>query len=264
MNFNVNLTAPLPTFGEGKKIVSRPEVSFVMPCLNEVEAIAFCVEQAQRCIRENQLDAEIVVADNGSEDGSIELARSLGARVIAVSQRGMGAALIAGISAAKGKLIIMGDADGSYDFSQTMPFLKELRRGLDLVVGNRFQGGIEKGAMPFLHRYLGNPVLTGIGRLFLGVPCGDFHCGLRGLRKEVWATLNLKKNGMDFFTEMMSRASFVGLKIGEVPTRLNPAKRSRPPHLRTWADGWLNVQCLVSCYLQNSWERKPRYKPAVS
>ena len=222
-----------------------PEVSVVMPCLNETETLAACIEKAQRGLREADVVGEIVVADNGSTDGSVALAERLGARVIHVTARGYGNALMGGIAAARGRYVIMGDADDSYDFSHLTSFVERLRAGDDLVMGNRFQGGIERGAMPASHRYLGNPVLTAVGRLFFRSPCGDFHCGLRGFSKAAVSRLDLRTTGMEFASEMVVKATLHGLRITEVPTTLSPAGRSRAPHLHTWRDGWRHLRFLL-------------------
>ena len=190
-------------------------------------------------------EGEVIVADNGSTDGSRELARAAGARVVPVEAKGYGSALMGGILAARGKYVVMGDADDSYDFSHVPRFLEKLRAGYDLVMGNRFLGGIQPGAMPALHRYLGNPVLSGIGRLFFHSPCGDFHCGLRGFSKEAIERLDLRTTGMEFASEMVVKATLHGLRIGEVPTTLSPDGRSRPPHLRSWRDGWRHLRFLL-------------------
>lgn len=221
------------------------EVSVILPCLNEAETLGTCIQKAKRALQECHVKGEIVVADNGSTDGSQELAENLGARVVSVAKRGYGNALMGGISAAQGEYIIMGDADDSYDFSSLTPFINKLREGYDLVMGNRFSGGIQPGAMPPLHRYLGNPVLTGIGRLFFGSPCKDFHCGLRGFRKEAVLMMDLRTTGMEFASEMVVKASLARMKIAEVPTRLSPDGRSRPPHLRSWRDGWRHLRFLL-------------------
>jgi glycosyltransferase involved in cell wall biosynthesis len=221
------------------------EVSIIMPCLNEAETLAVCIKKAQRFIAENELAGEVIIADNGSNDGSQEIARRLNARVVNVPAKGYGSALKGGIEAAKGKYIIMGDADDSYDFSNLNPFIKKLRNGYDLVMGNRFQGGIASGAMPFLHRYLGNPVLTGIGKLLFGSPCNDFHCGLRGFRKDAISSLELQTTGMEFASEMVVKATLHKMQITEVPTTLSPDGRSRPPHLNTWRDGWRHLRFLL-------------------
>ncbi len=221
------------------------EVSIVMPCLNEAETLATCLEKAQRYLQENDIAGEVIVADNGSIDGSQEIAQTMNARVVNVPTKGYGSALKAGIMAARGQYVIMGDADDSYDFSRLNPFVQKLRQGYDLVMGNRFRGGIAPGAMPLLHRYLGNPVLTGIGRLLFASPCGDFHCGLRGFRKEAIAELDLQTTGMEFASEMVVKATLYGHKIAEVPTTLSPDGRSRPPHLNTWRDGWRHLRFLL-------------------
>lgn len=221
------------------------ELTILLPCLNEAETIGACIEKAQRFLADQDVVGEVLVADNGSTDGSKDIAIERGARLIEIEERGYGSALMGGIRAASGRLIIMGDADDSYDLYHLHDFLKELRDGADLVMGNRFQGGIEPGAMPFLHRYLGNPVLSAIGRLFFQSPVRDFHCGLRGFRKEAILGLDLRTTGMEFASEMVVKASLFGLKIAEVPTTLSPAGRSRPPHLRTWQDGWRHLRFLL-------------------
>jgi glycosyltransferase involved in cell wall biosynthesis len=221
------------------------ELSIVMPCLNEEETIGTCIGKALRFLSSAGIAGEVVVADNGSTDRSAAIARSLGARVVAVAEKGYGAALLGGIGAARGVFVIMGDADDSYDFSNLSPFVEKLRAGFDLVMGNRFQGGIAPGAMPMLHRYLGNPVLTRIGRIFFGSPCGDFHCGLRGFRRTSALTLNLRTTGMEFASEFVVKATLAGMQIGEVPTVLSRDGRSHPPHLRTWRDGWRHLRFLL-------------------
>jgi glycosyltransferase involved in cell wall biosynthesis len=221
------------------------EVSIVMPCLNEAETLGTCIRKANDWMQENHINGEVIIADNGSTDGSQEIARSLGARVIPIEQRGYGSALMGGISAAHGTFIIMGDSDDSYDFRNLSPFLEQLRAGYDLVMGNRFTGGIAPGAMPPLHRYLGNPVLTSIGRLFFRSACGDFHCGLRGFRKEAIMQLDLRTTGMEFASEMVVKATLYQMQITEVPTTLSPDGRSRPPHLRSWRDGWRHLRFLL-------------------
>ncbi len=222
-----------------------PEVSIVMPCLNEAETLAVCIEKAQKYLRENGVDGEVLIADNGSTDGSQEIAMNLGARVVSVKAKGYGSALMGGIHAARGKYIIMGDADDSYDFENLGPFVEKLREGYELVMGNRFRGGIKPNAMKPLHKYLGNPVLTGIGRLFFRSPCGDFHCGLRGFSKEAILKLDLHTSGMEFASEMVVKATLHQTRISEVPTTLSPDGRSRPPHLRSWSDGWRHLRFLL-------------------
>ena len=221
------------------------ELSIVMPCLNEIETLATCIDKAQRFLLDSGIDGEVIIADNGSTDGSIEAATAHGARVVHVPMRGYGAALGAGIAAARGRFVIMGDSDDSYDFSRLLPFVEQLRGGADLVMGNRFRGGIAAGAMPLLHRYLGNPVLSFIGRLFFRIPVGDFHCGLRGFRRDRIADLGLTTTGMEFASEMVVHSALAGLAIREVPTTLSPDGRSRPPHLRTWRDGWRHLRFLL-------------------
>ena len=221
------------------------ELTILMPCLNEAETVATCVRKARTWLNDHGVSGEVIVADNGSTDGSQELASNAGARVVPIPRRGYGAALIGGIDAAQSTYVIMGDSDDSYDFTALDPFLDELRNGADLVMGNRFRGGIEKGAMPFLHRYLGNPVLSTVGRVFFSVPAKDFHCGLRGFRKDSISRLGLAGTGMEFASEMVVKASLGGLDIREVPTTLSPDGRSRPPHLRTWHDGWRHLRFLL-------------------
>lgn len=216
-----------------------------MPCLNEAEALGTCIEKALAYLAKSGVQGEILVADNGSTDGSQEIARKLGARVVPVGEKGYGAALIGGIMAARGQFVIMGDADDSYDFSQLDDFLAKLRQGYSLVVGNRFKGGIAPGAMPILHRWLGNPVLSFIGRTFFKAGIGDFHCGLRGFETQAMRNLNLRATGMEFASEMVVRARLWGLSIAEVPTTLKKDARSRPPHLRTWRDGWRHLRFLL-------------------
>lgn len=221
------------------------ELSIVMPCLNEVETLGVCIDKARSYLERSGVLGEVLVADNGSTDGSQEIARAHGARVVTVSERGYGAALMGGIKAARGRYVIMGDSDDSYDFCHLDGFLAKLRDGYDLVMGNRFKGGIAPGAMPPLHRYLGNPVLTGIGRLFFSSPCGDFHCGLRGFNKAAIERINLRTTGMEFASEMVVKAALLNLSIAEVPTTLSRDGRSRPPHLRSWRDGWRHLRFLL-------------------
>lgn len=216
-----------------------------MPCLNEAETLATCIDKARGFLDRHGIAGEIVIADNGSTDGSQEIAVSRGARVVNVPSKGYGSALMGGIAAARGRYVIMGDADDSYDFTDLMPFVERLRAGDELVMGNRFKGGIKPGAMPPLHKYLGNPVLTWIGRLFFGSPSGDFHCGLRGFDRQAILSLDLRTTGMEFASEMVVRATLQGLRIGEVPTTLSKDGRSRPPHLRSWRDGWRHLRFLL-------------------
>jgi glycosyltransferase involved in cell wall biosynthesis len=223
----------------------RTELSILMPCLNEAETLEICIKKAQKSLEDLGVNGEVVIADNGSTDGSPEIAASLGARVVHVAEKGYGSALLGGIKAARGKYVIMGDADDSYDFTNLGPFLEKLRAGYDLVMGNRFKGGIAPNAMPPLHKYLGNPVLTGIGRLFFRSPCGDFHCGLRGFNKAAIQRLDLRTTGMEFASETVVKASLHGLRITEVPTTLSVDGRNRPPHLRSWRDGWRHLRFLL-------------------
>jgi glycosyltransferase involved in cell wall biosynthesis len=220
-------------------------VTILMPCLNEAETLAFCVRQAVTALRDNNVAGEVVVADNGSTDGSQKIATDEGARVVNVPTRGYGAALIAGIEAAGGKYVLMADADASYHFEHLPRFLPKLDEGYDLVMGNRFSGSIEPGAMPPLHRYLGNPVLSSIGRIFFRIPVRDFHCGLRAFRRDPILALNLRTTGMEFASEMVVKSSLAGLRMTEVPTTLSPDGRSRPPHLRSWRDGWRHLRFLL-------------------
>jgi Glycosyl transferase family 2 len=221
------------------------ELTVVMPCLNEAETVAACVRKAVKFIAGSGISGEVVVADNGSTDGSQQLAEEAGARVVDIEDKGYGNALMGGILAARGEYVIMGDADDSYDFTNLMPFVEELRRGSDLVMGNRFKGGIEPGAMPPLHRYLGNPVLSFVGRLFFRSRIGDFHCGLRGFRRDSAIALGLQATGMEFASEMVVKATLARQKITEVPTTLKKDGRSRPPHLRSWRDGWRHLRFLL-------------------
>jgi glycosyltransferase involved in cell wall biosynthesis len=216
-----------------------------MPCLNEAETLARCVIKARNFLARSGIPGEVVVADNGSTDGSQAIALANGARVVAIPQRGYGSALLGGIRAARGRYVIMGDSDDSYDFSALDAFVAKLRDGNALVMGNRFKGGILPGAMPKLHRYLGNPVLTTIGRIFFRSPCGDFHCGLRGFDRDAILALDLQAPGMEFASEMVVKATLHHLRITEVPTTLAPDGRSRPPHLRSWRDGWRHLRFLL-------------------
>lgn len=225
--------------------VAGLELTILMPCLNEARTIVACIRKAQTFLARHGVRGEVLVADNGSSDGSQALARAQGARVIEVPERGYGSALRAGIVAAAGRFVIMGDADDSYDFGALAPFVEELRRGTDLVVGNRFRGGIAPGAMPPLHRLLGNPVLSYLGRRFFGGPLRDFHCGLRGFRRRAMLDLHLVTPGMEFASEMIVKALQAGLQVAEVPTTLAKDGRGRPPHLSTWRDGWRHLRYLM-------------------
>ncbi len=221
------------------------EISILMPCLNEAESVDHCIAKARGWIERSGVKGEVVVADNGSTDGSQALSREAGARVVDVAEKGYGNALRAGIDACHGRYVVMGDADDSYDFSDLDAFLAELRKGTKLVMGNRFGGGIEAGAMPWLHRYLGNPVLSFIGRLFFHAPIGDFHCGLRGFDRMTMKRLGLTSGGMEFASEMVVRSTLAQITMTEVPIVLHPDRRTRKPHLRTWRDGWRHLRFLL-------------------
>jgi len=225
--------------------VIDPEVSVVMPCLNEALTLRVCIEKATRNLSAQGIAHEIVIADNGSTDGSQQIARDAGARVIDIPIKGYGAAIMGGIHAARGRFVIMGDSDDSYDMANLHPFVEALRKGPQLVMGNRFAGGIEKGAMPFLHKYLGNPVLSFLGRLMFKSPLRDFHCGLRGFERQAILDLNLRTTGMEFASEMIVKSTLNGLRITEIPTTLSPDGRDRRPHLRTWRDGWRHLRFLL-------------------
>ncbi len=221
------------------------ELTILMPCLNEAETVAACVSKARAFLERTGIEGEVVVADNGSSDGSPELAHASGARIVRVAQRGYGSALMSGMRAAHGRYVIMADADGSYDFSLLDRFIEQLRAGHLMVVGHRFRGGIRPGAMPWLHRFLGNPILSFTGRLFFASRVGDFHCGLRGVNRAAALRLGLSAPGMEFASEMIVKATLAGWHIAEVPTVLSPAGRSRPPHLRSWRDGWRHLRFLL-------------------
>jgi len=221
------------------------ELSIVMPCLNEQETVGVCVRKALATLREAGISAEVIVADNGSTDCSVKIAQAEGARVVDVEEKGYGNALKGGIVAARGQYVLMADSDDSYDLTHIPRFLENLRAGSDLVMGNRLRGGIANNAMPFLHRYLGNPVLTGIGKLFFASPCGDFHCGMRAFRKDSFLRMDIRSTGMEFASEMVVKASLLHMKVSEVPTTLSPDGRSHPPHLRTWRDGWRHLRFLL-------------------
>ncbi len=218
------------------------EVSVVMPCLNEAETLASCIDKAQRALREANIRGEVIVADNGSNDGSVEIAEKMGTRVVNVREKGYGNALMGGIAVARGEYVVMGDADDSYDFGHIARFVEQLRQGADVVMGNRFRGGIQKNAMPALHRYFGNPLLTSVGKLFFRSPVGDFYCGLRGFRKDAYERMGLRTTGMEFATEMVVKATLLQMRVVEIPTTLSPDGRNRPPHLRTWQDGWRTLR----------------------
>ena len=224
---------------------SELELTILMPCLNEAETVATCVHKARGFLTRTGISGEVLVADNGSTDGSPTLASEAGARVVYVEARGYGSALRAGMEAARGRYVIMGDADDSYDFSQLDSFVESLRQGNTMVIGHRFRGGIRRGAMPWLHRYVGNPVLSFLGRLFFSCGIGDFHCGLRGVQRDAALKLGLQAPGMEFASEMIVKAALFRWRIAEVPTVLSPAGRSRPPHLRSWRDGWRHLRFLL-------------------
>ncbi len=221
------------------------EFTILMPCLNEEQTLARCIDKAQKFLKHQQIEGEVLIADNGSEDNSTFIASNLGARVIHVSERGYGSALKAGILSARGEYIIMGDADDSYDFSKLSLFVDRLRSGYDLVMGNRFKGGIAPGAMPRLHKYIGNPVLSTIGRFLFSSKIRDFHCGLRGFSKQSVVDLRLTSPGMEFASEMVVKATLAELKICEIPTTLSKDGRNRPPHLNSWRDGWRHLRFLL-------------------
>jgi glycosyltransferase involved in cell wall biosynthesis len=227
------------------RTLANVELTILMPCLNEARTVGACVRDAMGFLQRAGIAGEVLVADNGSTDGSREIAEAAGARVVAVLRRGYGAALLGGIQAARGAYVVMGDADCSYDFSRLDGFVRKLRAGADLVMGNRFAGGIEPGAMPLLHRYLGNPVLSFMGRLFFRTSISDFHCGLRGFSRATIQRLGLVTHGMEFASEMVAKAALAGLRIDEEPTTLRPDGRDRPPHLRTWRDGWRHLRFLL-------------------
>lgn len=222
------------------------ELTILMPCLNEAETLKLCIDKANGWIAKSGVRAEVVIADNGSTDGSQDIAKSLGARVVDVPARGYGAALYAGSQAAKSNYIIMGDSDDSYDFSRLDEFLEGLRAGHDLVMGNRFAGGIEPGAMPWKNKHIGNPALSLVGRVLFKIPVRDFHCGIRGFSKEAFENMDLRTSGMEFASEMVIKARLLGMSIAEVPTTLSKDGRSRPPHLKPWRDGWRHLRFMLS------------------
>ena len=231
---------------KGKTKMTTPKISAVMPCLNEEDTIGICIKKAFRCFREIGVDGEVVVSDNGSTDLSVKMAESLGAKVVHQKIKGYGAALMAGIEAAEGDIIIMADSDDSYDWLAMKPFIKKIEEGYDLVIGNRFKGGLQPGAMPPLHRYVGNPILSAIARILYRAPVGDFHCGMRAFTKEAYHKMNLRTTGMEFATEMVANSARNGLKIAEIPTALYPDKRNRPPHLRSFRDGWRHLRFIMT------------------
>jgi glycosyltransferase involved in cell wall biosynthesis len=226
-------------------VTEEIELTILMPCLNEEATIGICISKGLQFFMNYHINGEILIADNGSTDGSIRIAENLGARVVRVKEKGYGNALSGGIMAAKGRFVIMGDSDDSYDFTNLMPFLGKLREGYDLVMGNRFKGGIQKNAMPFLHRYVGNPVLSLIGRIFFQIGIRDFHCGLRGFNRESILKIQLNTTGMEFASEMVVKSALNQLRITEVPTTLSKDGREHPPHLNTWRDGWRHLRFLL-------------------
>ncbi len=228
-----------------KNINHQVELSIVLPCLNEERTVGTCVAKAINFLKENRINGEVVIADNGSTDRSTEIASAHGAVVVHVEKKGYGNALHGGIEASQGKYIIMADADDSYDLVNLMPFVQKLREGYDLVMGNRFKGGIRKGAMPWHHKYIGNPILSFIGKLFFKTPANDFHCGLRGFTKEAANKMNLQTTGMEFASEIVIKSSILGMKVCEVPTVLSPDGRDRPPHLNSFRDGWRHLRFLL-------------------
>jgi glycosyltransferase involved in cell wall biosynthesis len=236
---------PRSTMTQPQTPSTPTELSIVLPCLNEERTIAVCVTQAQSFLTTHNIAGEVLVADNGSQDRSAEIAQSCGAVVVPVPEKGYGNALKAGFQAARGKFIIMGDADESYDLVHLMPFVEKLREGYDLVMGNRFKGGIQAGAMPWHHRYVGNPILSFVGHLFFKTPARDFHCGLRGLTKDAIQKMNLQTTGMELASEIVIKSSILGMKVCEVPTTLAPDGRDRPPHLRSFRDGWRHLRFLL-------------------
>jgi len=243
-------THSLEPFGPGEFLctcsgATDMELTILMPCLNEAETLGLCIDKALDFLKREQVNGEVIVGDNGSTDGSQELARNLGARVVDVPLRGYGAALYHATRRARGRYVIMGDSDASYDFSDLMPFLTRLRQGYDLVMGNRFQGGIKPGAMPWKNRYIGNPILSWIGWALFRCPARDLHCGIRGFSKSAFDQMDLRTIGMEYASEMVIRATLSGMRITEVPTTLSPDGRSRPPHLRPWRDGWRHLRFML-------------------
>src|SRR3954471_13477847 len=221
-------------------------VSAVIPCLNEEQTLAICIQKAFQAFRELGVAGEVIVADNGSTDRSVEIATNLGARVVHERRKGYGAALLRGIHESRGEIILMADADDSYDWSAIAPFVRKIREGYDLVMGNRFQGGIEPGAMPPLHRYFGNPVLSLVARVAFRSAIGDFHCGMRAFTRAAFDRMQLRTTGMEFATEMVANAAHQNLRIGEIPVVLHPDKRTRPPHLRSFRDGWRHLRFILT------------------
>lgn len=244
----LRVDAPESGAAAGSAVTTRSaplELTVLMPCLNEATSLPVCIRKAKASLERLGIAGEVLVADNGSTDGSRDIALAEGARLVDVAERGYGSALRAGIAAAKGRFVVMADSDDSYELDRLEPFVEKLRDGHDLVMGNRFRGGIRPGAMPFLHRYLGNPVLTAIGKVFFGCPAGDFHCGMRGFSREAALRMDLQSPGMEFASEMVIKATLLGMRITEVPTVLSPDGRGRRPHLRTWRDGWRHLRFML-------------------
>jgi len=239
------MSPTLPSTSESADQRNQLELSVVMPCLNEEATIAECIERIQKTLQENRIAGEIIIADNGSHDQSREIAQRMGVRVVSVENKGYGSALMGGIASARCEYVVIGDADGSYDFTQIPVFLEQLRAGYQLVMGNRFAGGIQPGAMPPLHRYLGNPLLTAIGRLFFRAKCHDFYCGLRGFTRTAYERMTLRTTGMEFASEMVVKASLFNMPVCEVPTTLSPDRRTGRSHLRTWHDGFRGLRFLL-------------------
>ena len=245
MRSAVNFRSEAEAEGASSRETHEPVLSVVIPCLNEAETLGVCIEKVQTAFREHRIVGEVIVADNGSTDGSRSIATRMGARVVQVDNKGYGSALSGGIAAARGEYIITGDADDSHDFSDIPVFFEKLKAGFDLVMGNRFKGGIKPGAMRPLHRYFGNPLLTATARLFFHSPCGDNHCGFRGFTKSAFLRMGVRATGMEFASEIVVKATRFGMQITEVPTTQSAAGRSGRPHLRTWRDGWRHLRILL-------------------
>lgn len=221
------------------------ELTVLIPCLNEANTVAVCIERAKKLLSDHNINGEVLISDNGSIDASREVSQKSGARVVMCAVKGYGAALQFGVRNAAGKYILMGDADDSYHFDEAFPLIEKLREGYDVCMGNRFKGKIMPGAMPFLHKYLGNPVLSSIGRILFSIRQGDFHCGMRAFRKDKIPNLNLTTIGMEWASEMLIKSKLAGLKIAEVPINLYKDIRNGPPHLRTWRDGWAHLCFMI-------------------
>jgi glycosyltransferase involved in cell wall biosynthesis len=228
------------------------ELTILIPCLDEADTIAVCIERARKLLSDHGIDGEVLISDNGSTDSSRDVSGKAGARVVICETKGYGAALRFGIENAAGRFVLMGDADDSYHFDEAFPMIEKLREGYDVCMGNRFKGKIHRGAMPFLHKYLGNPVLTAIGRILFGIRQGDFHCGMRAFRKDKINAIDFTTIGMEWASEMIIRSKLAGLKITEVPVNLYKDIRNRPPHLRTWRDGWAHLKFMVVQRISNA------------